>query len=166
MVQMPALNTPQFSWVKSRLQHKAQPVPPIFQPEVGARAVYWAAHHNRRELYVGMSTVEAIVGNKIAPGILDHYLGRTGFQSQQTSEPEDPNRPNNLWEPVQGDHGAHGAFDARARETSWELRASLNRAWLGIGFSLGAASAFFAGLNSGRTKLGRRSLRQMMRSAA
>ena len=79
MVHMPALNTPQFGWVKSRLKHKAQPVPPIFQPEVGARAVYWAAHHHRRELYVGMSTVEAIVGNKIAPGLLDHYLGRTGY---------------------------------------------------------------------------------------
>src|SRR6201997_3013573 len=92
MVQMPALNTPQFGWVKSRLKHKAQPVPPIFQPEMGARAIYWAAHHRRRELYVGGPTLEAILANKVAPGILDHYLGRTGFQSQQTSEPENPNR--------------------------------------------------------------------------
>src|SRR2546429_4936398 len=98
MVQMPALNTPQFSWVKSRLKHKTKPVPPIFQPEVGARAIYWAAHHGRRELYVGWPTVEAIVANKVAPGVLDHYLGRTGFQSQQTSEPENPDRPDNLWE--------------------------------------------------------------------
>src|ERR1051326_6836108 len=105
MVQMPALNTPQFGWVKSRLKHKAQPVPPIFQPEVGARAIYWAAHHSRREIYAGWPTVEAIVGNKLAPGLLDRYLGKTGFKSQQTSEPEDPNRPNNLWEPVKGDHG-------------------------------------------------------------
>jgi NAD(P)-dependent dehydrogenase (short-subunit alcohol dehydrogenase family) len=75
MVQMPALNTPQFGWVKSRLKNKAQPVPPIFQPEVGARAIYWAAHHHRREVWVGAPTVEAIVGNKIAPGLLDHYLG-------------------------------------------------------------------------------------------
>jgi hypothetical protein len=106
MVQMPALNTPQFGWVKSRLKHKAKPVPPIFQPEVGARAIYWAAHHGRRELYVGWPTVEAIVANKVAPGALDHYLGRTGFRSQQTSEPEDPHRPDNLWKPVEGDHGA------------------------------------------------------------
>jgi len=91
-----ALNTPQFGWVKSRLKHKAKPVPPIFQPEVGARAIYWAAHHERRELYVGWPTVEAIVANKVAPGALDHYLGRTGFRSQQTSEPEDPHRPDNL----------------------------------------------------------------------
>ena len=98
-----ALNTPQFGWVKSRLKHKAKPVPPIFQPEVGARAIYWAAHHERRELYVGWPTVEAIVANKVAPGALDHYLGRTGFRSQQTSEPEDPHRPDNLWKPVEGD---------------------------------------------------------------
>src|SRR5437588_1481487 len=91
-----ALNKPQFGWVKSRLKHKAKPVPPIFQPEVGARAIYWAAHHERRELYVGWPTVEAIVANKVAPGALDHYLGRTGFRSQQTSEPEDPHRPDNL----------------------------------------------------------------------
>ena len=166
MVHMPALNTPQFGWVKSRLQHKAQPVPPIFQPEVGARAVYWAAHHHRRELYVGMSTVEAIVGNKIAPAMLDRYLGRTGYDSQQTSEPEDPNRPNNLWKPVAGDHGAHGAFDARAKAQSWELRASLNRIWLGIGFTVGAASALLGGLSWTATRLEKTSLRRTMRKAA
>lgn len=130
MVQMPALNTPQFGWVRSRLKNKAQPVPPIFQPEVGAKAIYWAAHHTRREIYAGWPTVEAIVGNKIAPGLLDRYLGKTGFASQQTSEPEDPNRPDNLWEPVKGDHGAHGAFDARAHEMSWEVRAALDRRWI------------------------------------
>lgn len=165
MVHMPALNTPQFGWVKSRLQHKAQPVPPIFQPEVGARAVYWAAHHHRRELYVGMSTVEAIEGNKIAPGLLDLYLGRTGYDSQQTSQPEDPNRPNNLWQPVAGDHGAHGTFDARAREKSWELRTSLNRLWLGAGFSVGLAAAFFAGYRRARPRLNR-TVRQVIRKAA
>src|SRR5205085_2739538 len=84
MVHMPALNTPQFDWVRSRLRRRAQPVPPIFQPEVGARAVYWAAHHHRREVFVGGPTVAAIVGNKLAPGILDYYLGRTGYDSQQT----------------------------------------------------------------------------------
>jgi short-subunit dehydrogenase len=142
MVQMPALNTPQFSWVKSRLKNKAKPVPPIFQPEVGARAIYWAAHNKRRELYVGWPTVEAIVANKFAPGALDHYLARTGFQSQQTSEPEDPGRPDNLWRPVPGDHGAHGNFDACARKTSWELRASLDRLWIGAGLAVAATTGF------------------------
>ncbi len=165
MVHMPALNTPQFGWVKSRLQYKAQPVPPIFQPEVGARAVYWAAHHNRRELYVGMSTVEAIVGNKVAPGLLDRYLARTGFDSQQTSEPENPNRPNNLWQALPGDHGAHGTFDARARSKSWELRASLNRLWLGSGFTVGALVAFLAGWKTGRRRRSS-SLKRVLRRAA
>jgi short-subunit dehydrogenase len=166
MVQMPALNTTQFGWVKSRLKHKAQPVPPIFQPEVGARAVYWAAHHKRRELYVGMSTVEAIVGNKIAPGMLDHYLGRTGYASQQTSQPESPDRANNLWEPLAGDHGAHGAFDQRARGKSWELRVSLNRVWLAAGFTVGAALAVFAGWRDSGRKLDRRSIDRILRNAA
>lgn len=144
MVQMPALNTPQFDWVKSRLKHKAQPVPPIFQPEVGAEAIYWAAHHTRREIYTGWPTVEAIVGNKIAPGLLDHYLGKTGFSSQQTCEPEDPNRPSNLWEPLKGDHGAHGRFDDQAHEKSWELQASLGRRWIGAGLAFVAAAVFLA----------------------
>jgi short-subunit dehydrogenase len=143
MVQMPALNTPQFGWVKSRLKHKAQPVPPIFQPEVGARAIYWAAHHTRREVYAGWPTVEAIVGNKIAPGLLDRYLAKNGFSSQQTSEPEDPNRPDNLWQPVDGDHGAHGTFDDEAHTSSWELRASFGRRWIGATLAILGAGAFF-----------------------
>jgi len=122
MVQMPALNTPQFGWVKSRLPRKAQPVPPIFQPEVAARAIYYAAHHpERREYYVGFSTVKAIFGNKIAPSFADRYLARDGYDSQQHDGPENPNRPNNLLEPVSGDHGAHGAFDERASSFSMEL---------------------------------------------
>jgi hypothetical protein len=96
MVQMPALNTPQFSWVKSRLPHTPQPVPPIFQPEGAAEAIYWAAHHDRPEVYVGWPTVKAIVGNKIAPRLIDHYLALTGYRSQQTNIPEDPTRPDNL----------------------------------------------------------------------
>ena len=114
MVQMPALNTPQFGWVKSRLPRKAQPVPPIFQPEVAAEAIYFAAHNPRREFYVGLPTLKAIVGDKLAPGLLDRYLARIGYDSQQYDDKEDPNRPDNLWQPVPGDHGAHGAFDARA----------------------------------------------------
>jgi len=145
MVQMPALNTTQFGWVKSRLKHKAQPVPPIFQPEVGARAVYWAAHHNRREVFVGGSTVAAIEGNKVAPGWLDIYLGRTGYQSQQTHEPEDPARPDNLWKPVPGDHGAHGTFDNRAHETSPEVWLDLHRNWLALGAGLLGVAGYLLG---------------------
>jgi NAD(P)-dependent dehydrogenase (short-subunit alcohol dehydrogenase family) len=145
MVQMPALNTPQFGWVKSRLPHKAQPVPPIFQPEVAARAIYYAAHHpDRREYFVGWSTVKAIFGNKLVPGFADNYLARTGYDSQQHDGPEDPNRPNNLWEPVSGDHGAHGAFDERAQPFSMELWLEMNRKWLGAGLGLLAAAALFS----------------------
>ena len=134
MVQMPALNTPQFGWVKSRLPRKAQPVPPIFQPEVAAEAIVWAAHHDRRSLMVGMPTVEAIVGNKIAPSWLDAYLAHTCYDAQMTNEPEDPGRPNNLWEPVDAghDHGAHGTFDGRSRDSSWQLWADMNRGWLAL----------------------------------
>lgn len=143
-VHMPALNTVQFNWVKSRLRNRAQPVPPIFQPEVGARAVYWAAHHHRREIYVGGSTVGAIVGNKIAPGLLDHYLGRTGYKSQQTAEPEDPSRPNNLWSPVDAgsDCGEHGRFDEKAHGGSFELWADLHRAEIAAGLLLATVAGF------------------------
>ncbi|MFN2475008.1 MAG: SDR family oxidoreductase [Chthoniobacterales bacterium] len=135
MVQMPALNTPQFGWVKSRLPRKAQPVPPIFQPEVAAEAIVYAAENNRREVYVGMPTVEAIVGDKIAPGLLDRYLAATCVDAQQTSEPADPNQPNNLWEPVDAeqDHGAHGTFDKRSSRFSPQLWANKHRGWLAVG---------------------------------
>ena len=127
MVQLPALNTPQFSWVKSRLPRQPQPVPPIFQPEVAAKAIYWAAHHRRRELYVGWPTVMAIVGTKLAPGLLDHYLARTGYDGQQTDQPVDPNRIDNLWQPAPGNWGAHGEFDARSRQASPQLWATTHR---------------------------------------
>ncbi|MFZ0734806.1 MAG: SDR family oxidoreductase [Candidatus Sulfotelmatobacter sp.] len=168
MVHMPALNTPQFGWVKSRLKHKAQPVPPIFQPEVGARAVYWAAHHDRREIYVGGPTVEAIVGNKVAPSTLDHYLGKTGYESQQTNEPEDPNRPNNLWQPVAGDHGAHGTFDDRAHPHSYELWADLHRVSIGLGAAATAALATLLLARRFRTPVARMKseIRKGLRKAA
>lgn len=129
IVHMPALNTPQFGWVKSRLSNKAQPVPPIFEPEVGAKAVFWAAHHDRGEIYVGGSTVKAILGNKIAPRLLDRYLGHTAYESQQTSEPEDPSRGDNLWQPMDAerDFGAHGTFDSRAKSFSLQLWSDLRR---------------------------------------
>jgi NAD(P)-dependent dehydrogenase (short-subunit alcohol dehydrogenase family) len=122
LVHMPALNTPQFSWVKSRLPRKPQPVPPIFEPEVGADAVVWAARNEcGREITVGWPSVKAVYGNKLAPAYADRYLAENGFASQQTNEPADPDRPNNLWEPLPGDHGAHGRFDSRARPFSIEL---------------------------------------------
>jgi len=126
-VEMPAVNTPQFAWVKSRLPNKAQPVPPIYQPEVPAQAIVFAATHRRREMYVGCPTVLAIVANKIAPGFLDYYLARTGFKSQQTDEPKLPNQGDNLFEPLPGDFGAHGAFDDRSRKFSFELWLAENR---------------------------------------
>ncbi|HEY7208823.1 MAG TPA: SDR family oxidoreductase [Bryobacteraceae bacterium] len=132
MVQMPALNTPQFSWVKSRLPRKPQPVPPIFQPEVAAKAIYWAAHHDRPEVYVGWPTVKAIIGNKIAPRLADRYLAHNGYQSQQTNIPDDSTRPDNLWHPVRGDYGAHGDFDSRARTKSRQLWLTMNRSLLAI----------------------------------
>jgi hypothetical protein len=144
MVQMPALNTPQFGWVKSRLPHKAQPVPPIFQPEVAAEAIYFAAHNPRREFYVGLPTVEAIVANKIVPSLLDRYLARTGYDSQQYDGAEDPNRQDNLWQPFPGDHGAHGAFDARARSWSPQLWTNQHRGWVAAGLVALGLSAILA----------------------
>ena len=122
MVQLPAMNTPQFDWVKSRLRNRAQPVPPIYEPEVAADAIVWASRHDRREIYVGLSTEVAIVGNKAAPGAGDWYLARQGYEAQQTSEPEDPGRRDNLWQPVDDDRdfGAHGRFAPRARPSSWQ----------------------------------------------
>src|SRR4051812_18252700 len=130
MVQLPALNTPQFDWVKSRLPGRAQPVPPIFQPEVAAEGIFWAAHHRRRELYVGGSTVMAIWAEKLAPSLADHYLARNGYEAQQTEERADPERPDNLWKPVSGNFGAHGRFDDRATPFSAQLWFTMNRDWI------------------------------------
>ena len=121
MVQMPALNTPQFNWVRSRLPRNAQPVPPIFQPEVAADAIVWAAHHRRREVYVGLPTVKALLGNKFIPGYLDRYLARHGFDAQQYDGPHNPNAPDNLYAPLPGDAGAHGQFDDRAHRKSLQF---------------------------------------------
>jgi NAD(P)-dependent dehydrogenase (short-subunit alcohol dehydrogenase family) len=151
-VHLPALNTPQFGWVKSRLPNKAQPVPPIFQPEVAADAIYFAAHHRRREMWVGRPTTQAIVADKIAPGLLDHYLAEVGYSSQQMDQPEDPERPNNLWEPVDaeglGDYGAHGTFDDRAQNYSVGLALSKARPFLQTA-ALGCA-AVLAGVAAAR----------------
>ena len=118
MVQLPAMNTPQFDWVKSRLPRKAQPVPPIYAPEIAADAIVWAASHRRREMSVGAVTTGVIWGNKLAAGLGDRYLARTGYDSQQTDEPADPNRPDNLWHPLPGDRGPHGRFGDRTTHSS------------------------------------------------
>ena len=122
---MPAVNTPQFSWVRSRLPRHPQPVPPIYQPEVAARAVLYAADHPRRKQYfVGASTAATILGNRVAPALLDRYLAKTGYDSQQTGDRES-GQSGNLWDPVddpQGeDHGAHGEFDGKAHPRSAQL---------------------------------------------
>jgi len=117
-VMLPAMNTPQFSWCRTRLPNHPQPVPPIFQPEVAARAIVWAAGQKRREVYVGWPTVQAIYAQEIAPAFADRYLAKNGFDGQQTSEPVSPDRPDNLFEPVPGEYSAHGAFDNRASNFS------------------------------------------------
>lgn len=132
MVQLPAMNTPQFSWCRTRLPRHPQPVPPIYQPEVAARAIVWAATHRRREVNVGVSTDKAIWANKLVPGILDSYLANHAYESQQTNSPVDPDRPNNLFEPVPGDFGTHGVFDSSASRFSLQAWGTEHRGWLGV----------------------------------
>jgi NAD(P)-dependent dehydrogenase (short-subunit alcohol dehydrogenase family) len=137
VVQMPAVNTPQFSWVRSRLPRHPQPVPPIYQPEVAAKAVLFAAAHPRhREYWVGASTVATVVANRIAPALLDRYLARTGYSSQQTGERQEPHGPGNLWAPLDGrgqrDYGAHGVFDDRSHPRSAQLWIRRQIKWPGM----------------------------------
>ncbi|MDP9456705.1 MAG: SDR family oxidoreductase [Actinomycetota bacterium] len=143
MVQLPAHNTPQFGWGRTKLPKQPQPVPPIYQPEVAAEAVYWAAYHRRREVWVGASSVMAILGNKLFPALADLYLARTGYGSQQTNQATDLHRPDNLFEPVDEgeDRGAHGVFDEQAHEKSPELWATKNRGWLALAAAAGVACA-------------------------
>jgi hypothetical protein len=154
MVQMPAVNTPQFSWVLSRLPRQAQPVPPIYQPEVAARAVVYAADHpRRREYWVGGTTAATLVANAVAPGLLDRYLARTGYGAQQTQEPKPAGQPVNLWEPADGergrDFGAHGLFDDRSHPRSAQVWASQHHGLLAA-VALGGAAAATALVRSGR----------------
>jgi NAD(P)-dependent dehydrogenase (short-subunit alcohol dehydrogenase family) len=145
LVELPAVNTPQFDWTRNRLPNRPQPVPPIFQPEVGAEAVFYASQHDvGRELMVAWPTVKATLGNKVIPGLLDHYLADVAWEGEQTNEPEDPDRPDNLFEPVPGDWAAHGRFDHRSKPESWELTLRFNRNLLAVagagvlGLALGA----------------------------
>jgi len=145
MVQLPGVNTPQFNWCRSKLPKHPMPVPPIYQPEVPAEAIYYAAHHHRREIYVGYSAVQAILGNKIAPKVADIYLARTGIKSQQMQDvPVGPDRPDNLFEPVADQAATHGRFDAQAKERSLQLWATTHRPW--IAGAVGGLAAAAAGI--------------------
>ena len=127
MVQLAAFNTPQFEWGRTCLPGRPRPMGTIFQPEIAARAVYWAATRHRRELWVGWPAVQAILGTRVMPGFLDRLLGARAVQGQQTNEPLPPDRRDNLWAPVPGDHGAHGRFDRQARARSAQLWLTTHR---------------------------------------
>ena len=144
MVQLPAVNTPQFSWVLARLPHRPQPVPPIYQPELAARAIVRAADHpNRREYWVGSSTAATLAANAVAPGLLDRYLARSGYRSQQTSEPTSDDQQANLWQPADraADYGAHGRFDEQARNRDPQVWASQHHGVLATAAGLTGAVA-------------------------
>ena len=143
MVDLPAVNTPQFDWAMNKMGKKAKPVAPIFQPEVPARAIYFAATHRRREIWVGFPTVKAILANRVAPGLLDRYLATAGYTGQLTHEPLGDDAPANLFEAVPGDYRAHGRFDARAKAGSWEMFTDRHRAV----FWTAAALALIAGVH-------------------
>lgn len=151
IVNMPALNTTQFEWTKNKMPRKARPAGTIFQPEVAADAIHFAAEHNRREVMVGRTTVEATLGEKIIPGLLDHYLAEAAWQGALLDEPADPNKPDNFWKPLSGDHGAHGPFDRMAHRFSPQLWATKHR-----GVLLGIAGA----VGLGALLLSRRQIRR------
>jgi short-subunit dehydrogenase len=141
MVELPAHNTPQFSWSRAKMPRKPQPVRPIFQPEVAAEAILYAATHRRRELVVGWPAVKAINGEKVVPGLLDRYLARNGYDAQQTDEPLDGEREGNLFEPVPGEFGAHGEFDDRSKTRSLLFELDRRRGTIAIAAGLAAAAA-------------------------
>jgi NAD(P)-dependent dehydrogenase (short-subunit alcohol dehydrogenase family) len=142
MVQLSAFNTPQFDWGRTHLKRRPRPMGKIFQPELAARAVYYAATHQRRELWVGWPAVQAILGQKFFPGLLDRMLGRTAVNGQHTNEPLPPHQRDNLWQPVPGDHGAHGGFDAQAHARSLQFWADTHRAPLALGALAAVALAW------------------------
>lgn len=150
MVQLPAVNTPQFSWCRAHLERRPRPVAPVFQPEVAARAIAWAADHRRREIDVGASSTLVILFNKMFPGLLDRYLVST-IEGQQRSEPLDPTRPDNLFSPVPGDFSAHGEFGSESRDSSPFFWATTHRKWIGTAAAgLALAGVCLLGNRSGR----------------
>jgi short-subunit dehydrogenase len=140
MVDLPAINTPQFDWALNKMGRKAKPVAPIFEPEVAARAIFFAATHRRREVWVGWPTVKAILANRIVPGLIDRYLAKAGYSGQLTDQPTAPNAPSNLFASVDGDYAAHGRFDDQSRDHSWEMFTDRHKAVIfgiaGIGLVL------------------------------
>ena len=141
LVQLPGLNTPQFGWVRTDLHHHPQPVPPIYQPEVAARAIAWAAEHPRRELWVGLPTVYTILGEKLASGLMDRFLARTNVKAQQTHTPIVPShRDDNLQSPPPGDPGAHGRFDDKAKARSPQLWLATHKRALAAAAALGTTA--------------------------
>ncbi|GAA4764882.1 SDR family oxidoreductase [Stakelama sediminis] len=145
MVHLPGVNTPQFDWIKTKMPMQPKPASPPYQPEIPARAIHFAAHHKRKQIFLGWPTWEAIWGDRFASGLLDRYLGATGVSGQQDKEPISPERKDNLWEPVPGDHGAHGRFDDNARTGSSQLWLTMHRAKVALGMA-GLAGAAIAGL--------------------
>lgn len=132
MVHLSAFNTPQFDWARACIDKQPQPVPPIFQPEIAAKGIYWAATHRRRELWVGWPAVKAILATRLIPGLLDHHLAQSAYDGQHTDEPIDPNRHDNLYVPAPRDFGAHGRFDARSQTESAQLWFATHR-WTTVG---------------------------------
>jgi NAD(P)-dependent dehydrogenase (short-subunit alcohol dehydrogenase family) len=144
MVQLSAFNTPQFQWGRTRLPRRPQPVPPVFQPEVAAQGIHWAAHHRRRELDVGFPAVKAILGNKLFPKLADRKLARLGYAGQMGARPLPEHRPDNLYEAVPEDYGTHGRFDGRSSARSLQLWATTHRGLAAAG-ALAAAVLLWAG---------------------
>jgi NAD(P)-dependent dehydrogenase (short-subunit alcohol dehydrogenase family) len=151
-VDMPALNTIQFNWVKSQLPHHPKPVPPIYQPEVGARAIADVADRPRRRTWVGLPTVVTVVGNRTAAWFADWYLAKTGYKGQQAANKTEPMLPTNLYSPVAGDHGAHGIFDDEAHEHSIQSWADSHRGVLALGGIIAGASLILLKTSGNRKK--------------
>jgi NAD(P)-dependent dehydrogenase (short-subunit alcohol dehydrogenase family) len=146
MVQLPGVNTPQFDWIRKRVSGRPQPVGPVYQPELAARAIWFAAHSDRKEVVLGAPALEAIVGDKLASPLLDRYMAATAYDAQHDDAPG-TERPGNLFEPVPGDHGAEGRFSDKARTASPQLWASMNRGWIAAAAAAGAGAALAWGLH-------------------
>ncbi len=141
MVQLPGLNTPQFELVETTMPHEPRPVAPVYQPEVAARAIVWASEHPRRELWVGAMTPLMIWGQRFVPGLIDRYLARTGYRSQQSDKPVPADRRSYLWKPVPGDRGAHGPYDEEAHGSSAQLEMATRRGTVAAGVAVVAGAA-------------------------
>ncbi len=151
MANLPGVNTTQFSWTKNRLPNKPRPTGPIYQPEVAADGIVWLIDHNRRQIDIGYPTVEAIVGEKFIPGALDHYLAHAAWEGAQRPEPADPEKPDNFWQPLPGDHGSHGPFDSVAHSRSVQLWATKHRGLLAVVASAGIGMLAYSKFSSLRS---------------